>query len=250
MKFSYQYRTPDNVSHRDVIVAKSREDAYAKLKAQGIKPGHVDEAPGFFNKLFGKGKRWIAIGVLGAGCLVLGAVAFFAPGTGRQVLGTEDLLDSRNRRQIIGDSAIIEMGIRSGWANVFPVEGDRFLASFAVPGAEAGLRSTSVEAIEYALQHPAEVKRKDRIEFRQIKAMVAGMKDELRAYLKDGGTINGYGKRLVARQEAEKKYYAMVKEELAKIRKEKGEDAYLKAWERRNGELRRMGIRLVGMGEK
>ena len=46
---------------------EAAEAAYAALRAQGIKAGHVDEAPGVFNKLFGKGKRWMAIAVLVVG---------------------------------------------------------------------------------------------------------------------------------------------------------------------------------------
>ena len=67
MKFLYTYRTPDNKQHRGEIAAATKEAAYAALRAQGIKAGHVDEAPGVFNKLFGKGKRWMAIAVLVVG---------------------------------------------------------------------------------------------------------------------------------------------------------------------------------------
>lgn len=74
MKFLYEYQDKANKRHRGVLNAPTRADAYAALKAQGIKPIHCDEAPGFFNLLFGKGKRWIAIIVLGALCLVLAVV--------------------------------------------------------------------------------------------------------------------------------------------------------------------------------
>ena len=47
-----------------MVNAPSLDAAYKLLKSQGIKPGRVVEAPGFFNKLFGKGKRWLAIGAL------------------------------------------------------------------------------------------------------------------------------------------------------------------------------------------
>ena len=75
MKFLSEYRTPDNVKHSGTICAADKEAAYAALKRQGIKPCRFAEAPGVFNKLFGKGKRWIAIGVLGVGCLLLGVIA-------------------------------------------------------------------------------------------------------------------------------------------------------------------------------
>lgn len=82
MKFNYEYRTSDNKLHGGVVRAASREDAFSTLKARGINPARVTEAPGFFNKLFGKGKRWIAIGLLAfALALALAALALRRGGT-------------------------------------------------------------------------------------------------------------------------------------------------------------------------
>ena len=61
MKFFYQYRTRDNISHDGEISASTLDDAYAALKAKGIRPGRVVEAPGFLNKLLGKGKRAVIV---------------------------------------------------------------------------------------------------------------------------------------------------------------------------------------------
>ena len=74
MKFNYEYRTSDNRLHEGVIRSANREEAFAVLKARGIRPGRVVEAPGFFNKLFGKGKRWLAIVFLAVALIV--AVVF------------------------------------------------------------------------------------------------------------------------------------------------------------------------------
>lgn len=256
MKFLYTYRTPDNKQHRASIKAASKEAAYAALKAQGIKPGHVDEAPGFFNKLFGKGKRWIAIGVLCALCAVLCAVVY-TQGTRHEARGTIDaFLDSPTRRQVIGDTAVIERGIATGWADVFALEGERFLASFAVPGVPAGQRSTTEEEIKKVLSsdsslvpHPASLG-SDGLEARQIRAMVEGMKEELREFLADGGTIVEYGKRLVQRQEVEIGYYNRAKAEIEASKKAGAhETAILDLWTKRNASLRRMGIKLLPMPE-
>ena len=73
MKFLYEYRTSDNAKHSGTICAASRDAAYAAIKELGVRPSRVVEAPGFFNKLFGKGKRWLAIAALG----VLVIVAIF-----------------------------------------------------------------------------------------------------------------------------------------------------------------------------
>ena len=53
VRFTYEYRTSDNALHKGVIDASDRDAVYVALRARGIKPSRVDEAPGLFNKLFG-----------------------------------------------------------------------------------------------------------------------------------------------------------------------------------------------------
>lgn len=126
MKFLYEYRSPDNEKHPGVVRAANKEAAYAILKKQGIKPCRFSEAPGFFNKLFGKGKRWMVIGVLGAGCLVLGAVVY-TQGAGDKARSTNPVLP---RHQI--------EGLPSDWVShidaIFDDEVDRLLAFRSQPG--------------------------------------------------------------------------------------------------------------------
>ena len=258
MKFLYEYRTSDNVRHSGVIAAPDREAAFAALKEQGIRPGSVIEAPGLFNKIFGKGKRWMAIGVLCALCLALGAVVY-TQGTGHKAQGTsfDATLDSPVRRQVIGDVAIIEKGISTGWADVFELEGERFLAGFAVPGTSVAVRSTTEAEILKALSHDCRnaqgTKHKAQgttLEERQIRAMVEGMKDELRKFLANGGTVVQYGQRLVERQERELGYHNLAKRELEEAAKAGKPKAELDAlWESRNAQLRKMGIKLIPMPE-
>ena len=84
------------------------------------------------------------------------------------------------------------------------------------------------------------------MEAKQIKSMVEGMKDELRGYLKSGGTIQQYGERLVERQEQEQAYYRRIKEEVdAAVRAGLSEKEVLRIWKNGNAELRNMGIKLV-----
>ena len=254
MKFLYEYRTPDNAKHNGVIRASDREAAYAALKKQGIKPSRFSEAPGLFNKLFGKGKRWIAISVLGALCLVLGAVAMIFhkenAALNSSLLTLNSTLDTRTRRQPIGDAAVIERGIRDGWAEVFELEGERFLASFAVPGVPAGLRSTTEDEVNAALARKVEATAEDTIEARQIKAMVEGMKQELREFIAAGGSVRQYGRRLVQRQEEEIGYYHRAKTEVERAAKNKSGDAsVVELLDKHNASLRRMGIKLLVMPE-
>ena len=150
---------------------------------------------------------------------------------------------------MIGDMAVIEKGVRTGWSDVFEREGDRFLASFAVPGVAAGQRNTSEEEIRRALAEKVKTKPDDSLEAQQIKAMVEGMKQEARRYIAAGGSIVGYGQRLVERQEAEIAIYARTKTEIEAARKKMSEDVFEDYLEKRNDELRNLGIRPVVIGE-
>ena len=246
MKFSYEYRTSDNVRHDGVISASSREDVYAQLRAKGIRPGSVSEAPGFFNKLFGKGKRWMAIGIL---VVMTAALLVVANGYKEDAKVSQDLFDSPTRRQIIGDRAIVERGIKTGWADFFELEGDRFLASFAIPGVPAGVRSTTVENLCAVLEMDAKCKDQS-LEARQIYAIVAGMKKEILKLRNEGWTVKEVGAALVKRQDREIAYYEGAKASVTAAKNRgvsQGElDALL---ERKNLELRRMGIRPITFGD-
>lgn len=260
MKFVYGYKTSGNERREGVISASSRDDAYAELKKQGIRPFRVELAPGLVNKMLSIGKRGFVIVVLAL--LVLAAcavIAWLAAGTDSRQQDADVLVLSRTRRQPIGDAAIIEKGVHTAWAEVFPGEGERFLASFAVPGVPAALRNAREKEIVAALSRAMPPSATDGIETQQIKSMVEGMKDELRAYLAAGGTIISYGRRLVERQEQELEYYERAKNELdaamkrvtASVANPAEADGRLtreeveSLWEKRNEELRRMGIRLL-----
>ena len=251
MKFLYEYRTSNNACHKGVVAARNKDAAFAALKAQGVKPSRLVEAPGLFNKLFGKGKRWLAIAVLAALCVTLAVIIRSTP-TPPTYTSLDASLDSTVRRQIIGDQAIIEQGIRTGWSEVFTLEGDRFLASFAIPGTAPAVRSTTEEEVLKALstKHQALSTRSASLEARQIRAMVEGMKQELRDFLADGGTIVEYGAELVKRQEQEIGYYNRAKAEIDAAVKSGMQEAQLtELWEKRNAALRAMGIKLVPMPE-
>ena len=251
MKFLYEYQDKANKRHRGVLNAPTCADAYAALKAQGIKPIHCDEAPGFFNLLFGKGKRWIAIIVLGALCLVLAVVVGRGVLTAPQPSSVEESLDSPIRRQIIGDAAIIEKGLRTGWDEVFDAEADRFLASFAIPGTPPAVRTTTEEKLREALEtQTLGNSATQTLESRQIRAIVSGMKREINKLLKDGWTLREVGTALVNRQEQEIGYYERAKKEIETAAKSKmSPEALEDLLDRRNDSLRKLGIRLVSMPE-
>ena len=261
MRYIYEYKTKENEQRSGEFCAASRDDVYRELRKQGIKPYKVYLAPGLLNRIQSYGKRTAAIVVL---VFVVVAVGWLWIGTKdeaneyREVaenfkdkaVAFSDKFENTTRRQVIGDTAVIEKGIRTGWADVFPEEGERFLASFAIPGVPAGQRNTTEEEIQAALSRRIEPSESDGIEARQIKSMVEGMKEELRKFLQNGGKIKVFGNCLVERQETELGYYNRTKSELETM-KNSGMDAKaLEAlWEKRNNELRQMGVKLVPMPE-
>ena len=254
MKFRYGYRTKDNEKVEGVISAASREDVYAQLKREGRKPYMVEPLPGLLNRLSGISKRWLAIGILAALCVTLAVIIRSTP-TPSAYTSFDATLDAPTRRQPIGDIAVIDKGIREGWSDVFTLEGDRFLASFAVPGTAPAIRSTTEEKVREALdhepsKHPNFPNIQTSLEARQIVAMVSGMKQELREFLSDGGTIAQYGRRLVQRQEAELGYYHRAKAELDRAIAEKRAENEISALvERHNAALRKIGVRLLVLPE-
>ena len=238
--------------------AESREVVFAALREKGIKAIKVVAADGSKanGEVRGIRKRVLAAAVVGA-CVVTAILTVIIRST--PTPSTYTSFDDTTRRQVIGDAAIIEKGIRTGWADVFELEGERFLASFAIPGVPAGQRSTTVEEIQKALDAPnwREVSDTPRqllpsnsLEARQIRAMVEGMKDEARRFLKAGGSIAQYGRLLVQRQEEEIAYYNRAKAEIEAAQKSNMPAEQLNdLWERRNESLRQMGVKLVPLPE-
>ena len=265
MKYTYAYKTSDGIRHEDTMNASSREEVFAELRKRGIKAIKVVAADGSKanGEVRGIRKRAVAI-LLALVALSVGITAYLTGtnfGTNRSdlVVPNSALSGSesnpyasaanvdKTRRQVFGDEAIVAKGIRTGWADVFAFEGDRFLASFAIPGVKAGQRNTSLKEFEAAINSKCEITPTDSPETRQIKAMVEGMKDEARQYIAAGGTIVDYGKRLTERQDAEIAIYERIKSEIETAKATLSEDEFMDVWERRNEELRNLGIKTVGL---
>ena len=94
MRYHYFYQTSENKSDDAWIDAKDRNDAYAKLRKQGVKP----------YKLLGKDpiawKRWAAIGALSV--LVAGLTTWILLAPRPAVATVEE------RAQLYGDPATIQ----------------------------------------------------------------------------------------------------------------------------------------------
>lgn len=248
MKYTYAYKTSDGTRHEASMDAPSREFVFESLRKQGIRAIKVVAADGSKanGEIRGIRKRVLAASVIVAVLLTaIGSAIFFH----RSPSPSTFAFDSSTRRQIIGDIAIIEKGILTGWSEVFPEEGERFFASFAIPGVKAGQRNTTVEEIEKSLKRVIAPTPEDGIEARQIKAMVEGMKSEARQYVAAGGSVVEYGKRLTERQDAEIAIFERTKSEIEAAKKNLSGQKLVEFWETRNDQLRNLGVRLVPLPE-
>ena len=121
MKYTYAYKTSDGVRHEDSMNAASREEVFAELRTRGIKAIKVVAADGSKanGEVRGVRKRIVAVLVVLV-AVAVGIVAYFggARTGGNPESGTAFYTD-QTRRQVIGDAAIIEKGIRNGWSDVF-----------------------------------------------------------------------------------------------------------------------------------
>ncbi len=255
MKFLYEYRTRDNRKQHGAIEASDRESAFQALKARGIRPSVVREAPGMLNKWLGKGKRWtviVVLSILSAGLLfVLLSSSLRAKRSNLDApfaySDAKGFAVPIERRQIWGDSAVIEQAQATDWRGLFANPAEQLLALYAQPGVMPEvfpqLPETLYADMEVALNHRITIAPYDLDEYRQMKCIVEGLKDELRAYLLAGGTVDGYLKRLNQRQREEVEFIEQAKNELT-ARTEKGEDL-LMVWQDLNRTLREQGLRSI-----
>lgn len=246
MKFVYEYRTSDNVPHRGTIAASTKEAAYDTLKAQGIKPGKVWEAPGFLNKVFGKGKRWIAIVLLtlvsvGLLCLLFKTSKQIAE-TNEQLAVNELESMCEDRAQLFGDPVVIRECEECSWTNVFAATFDVYLAQYAIPGRSVEPCVVAPLPTNEEATQLVEIGEKDLVEIAQMKRMVNGMKRELGEYLADGGTLASYMNRLNIRQRAERGVYETAQRQILRAKD-------YATWKEKNAELRAMGLPMVELPE-
>ena len=244
MKYRYTYKTSDGTRHEAVIDAVSRDAVFAALRKDGIRPIKVVAADGSKANGEVRGVKKRVVGLVAA-LAAVGAVVVTTIYNRATTPDAPRFVAEQTRRQVIGDTAVIDKGIATGWADVFEGEGERFFASFAIPGVKAGQRNTTVEELNAALARRIPPDERDGMEARQIKSMVEGMKAEARSYIKAGGTIVEYGKRLTERQDAEIAIYERTKADLENARAALARDDYLSLWEEKNDRLRNLGIKLV-----
>ena len=243
MRFVYQYRTSDNVVHEGAIGAADREAAFRALRSRGVKPARLEEAPGVFNKLFGKGKRWLAIAVLAA----LAAFLYFELREEREAEMTLP------RSQIYGDPDILQQCEERAWSNVFPDPGERFLARYAQPGVSGAMALVVDGMLAKSLGREIRFVEGEPAEHAKMKKIVNGMKAEFAAYLAAGGSEEGYMRRLEERQKVEAGIFRSTEDELARLAAKLNASNRVETaavWEKKNAMLRSFGLRTIPMPEE
>ena len=226
MKYHYFYQTKENQSRDGWIDARDRGDAYTQLRKQGIKP----------YKLLGKNpiawKRWAAIAVLGL-------IAVF--------LAVQIALESRPiveepRSQLYGDPASIQRLSANGWCDTFADAGDAWFACHAIPASACNCSNSTRPTCSTRL---IDISPDDTPELAKMKRMINSMKRELSEYLAGGGSAEDYMLLCDERLATERGLVDSYKKDFDRLEKKGGniEDA----WEKKNAELRSMGLPTVLM---
>lgn len=199
MKFNYQYRTSDNLLHDGVIQARSREDAFSKLKASGIHPCRLCDAPGVVNFLVGRCKRWIAIAALSAitAFLVLRSVLHE-----RSDFANADMYSQSLPRHYV------EIPSGTHLRELFEDQCDAYLCQYAVPGRRAETQfSISTNDLVAAIGKRVSIDESDPNYLKELKMIVIGIKAEMRQAINSRVVSpEQYIMRLSERQEMEAEY--------------------------------------------
>lgn len=235
MKYHYFYQDKKNTDLDGWLEARDRNDAYKKLRSQGIKP----------YKLIGKNpiawKRWAAIVVLTVACAGFAAYAYYARKAVVEVISEAAELD---RAQLYGDASIIQKISANGWRNSFGDEGDAWLARHAIPGRVCDCVNLASKTNELSCAR-LELSDGDSEELKKMKQMVNGMKHELEDYLRGGGTQLDYMKLCDERIQKELQFMKRSQVQFETIRKHDrrvSSPQSAAAWERINDSLRALGL--------
>lgn len=207
MKYEYFYQTKNNENRSGWISARNRDAAYTALRKQGIRPYRiVGDDP--FNW-----RPWAVGGTVAALVAALAVTAVHA-------MRAHDDRRMRPREQLYGDRAVIAEGVFSEWTGVFKSPLDRFLAAYAQPGSSALpplLSADEIASFDRELAGGVQYVPGERMEHRQLKNIVAGLRAEMRDHLAAGETVGQYMDFLEERQQEEREFRDKAAATLARV---------------------------------
>lgn len=194
VKYIYLYQTKENENRRGEIAARSRADAYAALRKEGIRP----------YRLIGDDPvRWQPWAALAAVAALAGVAAF------AWISAYSAANSPLPRRQLEGRGSVVSDGMASEWDGVFSTKLDRYLAAYAQPGWIAlppEVSEADVAGFADELKAPLQFAATDEPEVRTLKRIVANMRREMEGYLATGGSVRDYMEFLDDRQDQEREY--------------------------------------------
>lgn len=198
MKYKYLYQTKDNENREGWIDARDRADAYTRLRKQGIRPYRViGDDPS-------RWRSWPLWGIL-AGFLLVSVTGVLS----EVLFAARRELVPVNRCQLTGDPAVISTGMACGWEGTFETKLDRYLAAYAQPGWIAlppEVSEDEVSSFAADLESPFVGAGSVGPEIRLLSGIVMKMREEMRTYLANGGTVRDYLDFLEDRQDQEREY--------------------------------------------
>ncbi len=269
MKYEYAYKTSDGARHVEEMDAPSREAVFAALRARGIKAIKVVATEGGKAngevRVIGVRKR-VATALVVVAALVAASLTVFvqreeaveAPvavvtntvtvtvASPAAALPTR-LAAPLPRQAIPGDRRRIE----NAPTNLFAHACERILSKFAEPGRGAGGVAFSAQdfptntvALLELLNAPLYVGDSEFTEYVDLKRITAGIKHEMRAYIRGGGTAADYLRELVTRQELERSYREKAERRLQTLLADTTttKQALYDFWLKANAQLQSMGI--------
>lgn len=251
MKYTYAYKESDGSRHEASINAPSRDAAFAMLREKGIRPIKVVAADGSKanGESHGVRRRVVVLAVAMTflvTCLVVSLLpSGSAPGEPDSSASTGSVRElpalPLARQQILGLRGRVE----ELPPDFFSTKAESFLARFAEPGRPFDAPESEwpdASDFETALKSQIWYLENEFTERIDLKRIVAGMKQELRAYIRGGGDSRGYCAALVERQNAEisgrAKFETRLNELVASGSFKDAYDYLLKA----NSHLQSMGI--------
>lgn len=155
------------------------------------------------------------------------------------------IAQARPRSQIRGPADRYEQAKKAGLKPKFKHEVESFLAMYAIPGQPVPpppIDKSMKESFVNSLLEPIKILDSDTDEDIALKEMVQGMKEEMREYIKDGGSVEGYFKQLDERQEAEAAMWSDAHKLVLDEMKEDEASAY-ELWKAYNKKLGESGIK-------
>jgi len=206
MHFTYTFKTSDGTRRRGAIDAASRDEAFAALRADGIRPIRmVTTERETVNGGKGYGKRVVAMAAVLAAVLAgLSGYLFSGrqgadakPSPPRGVQSPLTLIDASSRHWFrLSDGADESL-----------TAGERMLAKFARPGERISLsdeeKAQFPAAVFEAINHQTTVDEGESSETRELKGVVAGLKEEAEVYIRTGSGLSDYLVFLFERQKME-----------------------------------------------